>query len=200
MTVRAFTTLKTFLRHIRGRQAHFPHEMSFLLELPLRRLLLSPAQLADRLALGPDARVLDLGAGSGFYAAGVARHLTTGSITLLDVQAGMLARAHRNLGRAGLGARARYLAARADRTALADSSFDAVFMVSVLGEVPEAGPCLVELRRLLRAEGLLSISEHLPDPDFTRLRALRARVEPVGFVFEARFGPPWSYTASFRRA
>jgi hypothetical protein len=51
---------------------------------------------------------------------------------------------------------------------------------------------------VLRSEGLLSITEHLPDPDFSRLSRLRTPVEEGGFALVERFGPPWSYTAKFR--
>jgi hypothetical protein len=51
---------------------------------------------------------------------------------------------------------------------------------------------------VLRPDGLLSITEHLPDPDFSWLSTLRALVEAEGFAFEEHFGPPWSYTANFR--
>jgi len=51
----------------------FPHEMSFLLELGWRNLVLSPRRLAARLPLTTASRVLEVGAGPGFYSAEVAR-------------------------------------------------------------------------------------------------------------------------------
>ena len=59
--------------------------------------------------------------------------------------------------------------------------------------------CLRALHRVIRPGGLLSITEHLPDPDFSRFSRLRELVEREGFEFSERFGPPWSYTANFRR-
>jgi hypothetical protein len=46
---------------------------------------------------------------------------------------------------------------------------------------------------------LLSITEHLPDPDFSRFSRLRSLVEQEGFEDIERFGPPWSCTVNFRR-
>jgi hypothetical protein len=53
-TPMSFEGLSSWLQHLAGRQAHFPHQMSFILELPLRRLLISPSQLGDRLHLKKD--------------------------------------------------------------------------------------------------------------------------------------------------
>ena len=61
------------------------------------------------------------------------------------------------------------------------ASFDVAFLVAVLGEVPEPRKCLRALHRVLRPGGLLSITEHLPDPDFSKLSTLRALVEGEGF-------------------
>ena len=72
-------------------------------------------------------------------------------------------------------------------------------LVAVLGEVPQPELCLAGLRRILRPGALLSITEHLPDPDFSRLSRLRPFVEGEGFVFREQFGRPWSYTANFGR-
>jgi hypothetical protein len=69
----------------------------------------------------------------------------------------------------------------------------------VLGEIPQPRRCLAGLRRILCPRGLLSITEHLPDPDFSRFSRIRTLVEQEDFAFEARFGPPWAFTASFRR-
>lgn len=71
-------------------------------------------------------------------------------------------------------------------------------MVTVFGEIHDPEACLAEARRVLKPAGVLSVSEHLPDPDFTAFPALRRRVEAAGFALEARFGARWAYTANFR--
>jgi ubiquinone/menaquinone biosynthesis C-methylase UbiE len=188
----------SWLRHLIGRQRHFPHQMSPILELRLRRLLVTPAQLADRLHLGETSNVLEVGAGSGVFSVEVARRLPRGHLELFDLQAEMLAKARRKLEAAGLQAVVGYTEGDARKLPFSDHAFDVAFLVAVLGEVPEPRPCLKELHRVLRPAGLLSITEHLPDPDFSRLSRLRALVEREGFALVERFGPPWSYTANFR--
>jgi ubiquinone/menaquinone biosynthesis C-methylase UbiE len=195
----AFEGISSWLQHVTGRQPHFPHQMAFILELPLRRLLISPAQLADRLHLQRDARVLEVGCGSGVFSVEVARRVPAGHLELFDLQAEMLQRARRKIDAAGLGAVVGYTQGDARRLAFPRGAFDVAFMVAVLGEVPEPRACLRAVHRVLRPDGLLSITEHLPDPDFSTPSTLRALVEAEGFALAERFGPPWSYTANFRR-
>ncbi len=191
--------LGSWLDHIAGRQPFFPHQLSFILELPLRALLITPSQLADRLHLQPNSQVLEVGCGSGVFSVEVARRLSRGHLELFDLQPQMLAKARRKIDAAGLGRVVGYTQGDARKLALRAAQFDVAFMVAVLGEIPEPSKCLAALARVIRPGGLLSITEHLPDPDFSRFSTLYALVERAGFVFVERFGPPWSYTANFRR-
>lgn len=180
------------------RRGIFPHEVSFFLDLPWRNLVLSPRTLVARLALTPASHVLEVGAGSGFYSVEVARSLSSGRLELLDLQPEMLEKARRNLERRGL-SNVGYTLADAGRLPFPAASFDALFLVAVFGEVANRKAFLNEARRVLKPAGTLSISEHLPDPDFSTFARLKTLVEPEGFDLFARRGAPWSYTANFRR-
>jgi ubiquinone/menaquinone biosynthesis C-methylase UbiE len=177
----------------------FPHEMSFFLELPWRNLLLSPQKLSARLALKNTSRVLEVGAGSGFYSVTVARALSAGHLELLDLQPEMLEKARRKLEAAGV-FNVGYTPADAGILPFATDSFDVIFLVAVFGEIAEQESFLREARRVLKPGGILSISEHLPDPDFSPFAKVKSVVEKEGFEFFARDGAKWSYTASFRKA
>lgn len=194
-----FEGLTSWLKHLTGRQPFFPHQWSFILELPARRLLITPAQLADRLHLTKRSQVLEVGCGSGVFSVEVARRVPQGHLELFDLQPEMLDRSRRKIEAAGLEGVVGYTQGDARRLALPTAQFDVAFLVAVLGEIPEPRRCLAALRRVLRPGGLLSITEHLPDPDFSRFSRLRALVEAEGFECFERFGPPWSYTANFRR-
>ena len=177
----------------------FPHEMSFILEWRLRNWLLSPESLAERLPLKKDSRVLEIGAGSGFYSVAVAAAVPEGKLELLDLQEEMLAKARQKMELAGL-KNVGYSLARADEPIpLESESFDIVFMVTVLGEVKDQEFLIREARRLLRGGGTLSVSEHLPDPDFVSFGKLRGLVEKNGFKFNRKFGRSWAYTANFEK-
>lgn len=174
----------------------FPHEMSFFLELPWRNVVLSSQRLASRLPLATASRVLEVGAGSGFYSAEVARKVPEGHLELLDLQPEMLEKARRKLESEGV-TNVGYTTSDAGRLPFGDSSFDLVFLVAVLGEIADRRAFLGEARRVLRLGGVLSVSEHLPDPDFTTCVKVRSLVERQGFKFLGREGVSWSYTANF---
>lgn len=176
----------------------FPPEMSFFLDLPWRNIMLSPEKLAVRLALKSTSQVLEVGAGSGFYSVEVARRISAGHLELLDLQPEMLKKAQRKLESKGL-FNVGYTLADASRLPFNEHSFDVVFLITVLGEVANQKDFLTEAYRVLKPEGVLSISEHLPDPDFLPFAKVKSLVEKLGFEFFKHYGAKWSYTANFRK-
>ena len=60
-----------------------PHQLGFLLEFSLRRFILSPERLADRLELNETSRVLELGLGPGYFSRAVARRVSKGYLLLV---------------------------------------------------------------------------------------------------------------------
>jgi ubiquinone/menaquinone biosynthesis C-methylase UbiE len=177
----------------------FPHELSFLLELPLRSVLLSPRKLAHRLGLTSTSRVLEVGSGSGFYSVEVARRTVEGHLQLLDLQTEMLQKARAKLRKEGLG-NIGLTVADGGRLPFKQNGFDVIFLVAVLGEIENRGAFLREAHRALKPQGVLSISEHFPDPDFLRLAKVKLLVEKEGFEFLVRHGVSWNYTANFRKS
>jgi ubiquinone/menaquinone biosynthesis C-methylase UbiE len=82
-----------------------------------------------------------------------------------------------------------------------DGTFDAAYLVGVLGEIPDPSAALRELRRVLHPRGRLVVGEALVvDPDGVRLPTLRRLTATAGFVEERRLGPPFVYFARFRIA
>ena len=69
------------------------------------------------------------------------------------------------------------VATRGDATALPydDDSFDAVVLITVLGEIPDQEAALREIARVLRPGGRLVVGELIGDPHFTSAGALRER-------------------------
>lgn len=195
----ALEGLVSFFKHVTGGHPAFPHQMSFLLELPLRKLILSPRQIVDRLHLSATSKVLEVGCGPGFFSAEIARRVPEGHLELFDLQPEMLEKARHKIEAAGQSRVVGYTSGDAREMKFSEASFDVALLVSVLGEVPEPRRCLAGLHRIVRPGGLLSITESLPDPDFWSFPTLRSRVEEEGFGFAERFGPRWSYTANFRR-
>lgn len=161
-------------------------------------LLLSPRKLANRLALTSTSSVLEVGAGSGFYSVEVARRTAKGHLQLLDVQTEMLQKARAKLreeGSLNIG----FTVANGDRLPFKQNGFDVIFLVAVLGEIKNREAFLSEAHRALKPHGVLSISEHFPDPDFLRFAKVKLLLENEGFELVAHYGVNWSYTANFRK-
>ena len=73
-----------------------------MIDNPIRRALLKPARIVDKLDLADSEHVLELGPGPGFFSVEIARRLTDGRLELFDVQPEMLEKARLQLERAGI--------------------------------------------------------------------------------------------------
>jgi ubiquinone/menaquinone biosynthesis C-methylase UbiE len=80
-----------------------------------------------------------------------------------------------------------------------DDDFDAVYMLSVIGEIPEPEWALAEFHRVLRSGGTLAFSELLFDPDYPRARTLIRLAEGAGFRLRKKSGNFLSYTIIFEK-
>jgi len=188
---------KGILRRFFGKGI-YPSQISFWLDFPLRRLILSPKKLADRLHLKEDFKVLEIGPGSGYFSVEVARRIPQGHLELFDIQQEMLEKAHHKIESAGLH---NIGFTQGDAVALPfdENEFDVVFLVAVLGEVSDKERCLGAIYRILKPSGLLSITEQPGDPDFLSLSVVRSLAEKQGFEFVESYGKKKNYTANFRK-
>ena len=189
------TAGRDFFRHLTAGGA-YPPQAAFLLDTPLRNVLLSPRGHAARLPLEAHSRVLEIGAGSAYYSAEIARRVPDGHLELLDSQAEMLDLAKRNLA-ANNFTNVGYTVTDAGELPFADDSFDVVFMVLVLGEIENQTAFLRETKRIMKPAGTLSITEYLPDRDFKPFGEVCETVTNNGFTLSVKHGWRWNYTANF---
>lgn len=175
-----------------------PARFSFLLSSPVRKWLLQPARVVESLAVDQAARILDLGAGSGVVSDYVLNALPNARLLLVDAQLSMLRQAKKRLSRRST-TRVRFVNAVAEALPFSTGSFDAVFMVTVLGEVDNVIYTLREVHRILRHEGIFSVTEHLPDPDFKSISTVRRLLADAGFEERHLTGTRWSYTMTAAR-
>lgn len=177
-----------------GRGKVFPASKARSLLSPARRLVQAPGRMAARLGVGPDARVVELGCGPGYFSPAVAATVPRGELVLVDLQAEMLELARTRLANM---ANARFVRADVTRLPIESGTVDAILVVLMLGEVPDRDACVSECRRVLRADGVVLFAESRRDSDFIALRDLRSLVERHDFELGERHGPPWEYTARF---
>lgn len=185
----------------------YPHQMAFLLNIPLRRLIISPEELADRLHLSQNSKVLEIGPGAGYFSVEVAKRIPHGQLALLDIQPEMLEKVKKRMDQAGI-RHVVYVQGDAAKLPFSSGHFDVVFLVTVIGEVADKGGCIREIYRVLRPGGLLSITEQASDTEMMSVEELRSLAEHLGFQFAEIFVKPpfpWrgiakrlgAYTANF---
>ncbi|HEV2975019.1 MAG TPA: class I SAM-dependent methyltransferase [Solirubrobacteraceae bacterium] len=180
-------------RWSRGDPTPLPYSLRWELAIP------RPAgPLRRALAARAGERILEIGPGLGQHAVEVAGDVgPDGRVDVLDVQQEMLdatiARAERRAVNNVVAA----LAASSGRLPYDDASFDAAYIVTVLGEISDRQRTLAEIRRVLKPGGRLIVGEIALDPDFVPARKARPMVEAAGLRLVRRFGPPFAYHAQF---
>jgi ubiquinone/menaquinone biosynthesis C-methylase UbiE len=153
------------------------------------------ARLREVLAPAPGERVLEVGPGTGYYSLPVAWWLgARGRLDVLDVQQEMLDHTLRRAASEGI---QNISAALGDAREMpyADDSFDAAYLVTVLGEIPDQTAALRELRRVVKPGGRIVVGELFGDPHMVTHRALRDRAVEAGLAVEHKLGGPlWHFT------
>ena len=174
-----------------------PYSQRWMLEIP--RPYLEPEALLDALRPEPGEDVLELGPGVGHHSLAVARQLEPdGTLHAFDLQQKMLDELMRRAAREGvMNVEPRQGDAR--ELPYDDGSFDAAFLITVLGEIPDQEAALRDLHRVIRPAGRLVIGEILFDPHFVRFSTLRRRAEAAGFRFDRRRGPAIAFQSVFVR-
>jgi arsenite methyltransferase len=176
-----------------------PAALSWVLERP-RRIRKEVPEVLDRIGIRPGERVLEVGCGPGVYTVQAAPRLEPdGQLIAADLQQEMVDRASERIRDAGLD-NVEIHVADAHHLPLEDASVDRAFLVGVLPEIPDPQGALDELRRVLRPDGTLSISEGFLDPDYRFAFETIRQVQQAGFALVERFGNVWQYTTNFRKA
>jgi len=176
-------------------RAPYPYAQRRVLDLPLP--FLTSGNLDAMLAARPGERILEVGPGTGLQALHVARQLGDGGrLDIVDVQDEMLDHVMRRARARGVGS---IVPTRADARKLPfpDGTFDAAYLVTVLGEIPEPPAAVRELRRVLRPSGRLVVGEFF-DRHFVPFADLLRHADAAGLSMSVRLGPPLAYLARLR--
>ena len=176
----------------------FPPKYAFTLLLPLRNIFLSPKKLIERLDLQEDYTVLEIGPGPGYFSVKVAKELKKGKLVLADIQQEMLDYSRKRVEARKI-QNVEYKLCNGHTLDFKDKSFERVFMVTVMGEVTNKREYLREIRRILKNDGMLSISELAGDPDKLSTEELQDLVCSEGFKLTILFGTKRNYTMNFKK-
>lgn len=170
-----------------------PYSQRFWVEAP--HPFITRKRLREILAPRPGERLLEVGPGTGYYTLPAAGWIVPGGrLDVLDVQQEML---DHTMARAAAQGISNIVPARADAREMPypDGSFDAAYLVTVLGEVPDQSAALRELRRVVKPAGRVVVGELFGDPHMVTHRALRERAAAAGLTVERKLGGPlWHYT------
>ena len=174
-----------------------PYGQRFWVEAP--HPLITRARLREVLAPQRGERMLEVGPGTGYYTLAVAEWIAPdGGLDIFDVQQEMLEHTMR---RARARGASNITATQGDARKLPyeDAAFDAAYLITVLGEVPDQGAGLRELARVLKPGARLVIGELFGDPHWVSPERLRERAEGVGLSFAHKSGTALGYFARFER-
>ena len=174
-----------------------PYSQRFWVEAP--HPFITRSRLREILDPKPGQRILEVGPGTGYYTLEVAEWVgSEGGVDILDIQRDMLDHTMRRAAEEGI---ENITPTEADARAMPyeDGTFDAAFLVTVLGEVPDQDAAVRELSRILRPGGRLVVGELLGDPHYVSQRALRLRAAGAGLNFERRVGTALGYFARFSK-
>ncbi len=166
-------------------------------------------RLAVRLLeLKPGQTVADVGAGSGYYTAIIAREVgPTGKVIATDIQPGMIELLRKRIERDKLTNVEAMLSAPGDPR-LPENALDLILLVDVYHEFSEPQLMLRKLRAALKPGGRLVLLEFRKEDSTIPIRPehkmsiaeVRAELEPEGFRFDRVLNDlPWQHILIFRK-
>jgi ubiquinone/menaquinone biosynthesis C-methylase UbiE len=159
--------------------------------------LITRSRLREILEPQSGESILEVGPGTGYYTLDAAEWIKPdGQLDILDLQQEMLEHTMRRAGERGL-ANITPTCSDAATMPYQDATFDAAFLVTTLGEIPEQDAAVRELARVLKPGGRLVVGELLGDPHYVRLAPMRLRAAAAGLAYERRLGRAPGYFARF---
>lgn len=171
-----------------------------LIDNPIRRRFVQrPEVVADRVGLRPGMVVVEIGPGKGSYTLAMAERVAPGGrVYAIDIQETVVERLRGSAEREGVA----NLLPRVDDAydlSFEDGSVDRVVAIACLPEIPEPVRALREFHRILKPDGLVCLSELLPDPDYPWRGTEKRWAEEAGFELHEEFGNWFVYQLNFKK-
>jgi ubiquinone/menaquinone biosynthesis C-methylase UbiE len=178
-----------------GDRAPYPYSQRGLLDIQLPYLRC--ARLDEVLQPRPGERILEIGPGTGLQSMHVAPQLgPDGRLDVVDIQSEMLDHVARR-------AKERYITnivtteSDARELPFGDCVFDAVYLVTALGEIPDPDQVLREAARVLTPGGRLVVGEFF-DRHWIPFGRLHRLADRCGLHLHVRRGWTFAYLARFQ--
>lgn len=176
-----------------------PHFLTNLIDNPIRRRIQPPESTPTRHGIRTGMRVLEVGPGNGTYTLATGREVgEEGRVVAIDIEPRIIDKLRQRVELEGAG-NIEVRVADAHQLPFPDASFDAIYMITVIGEIPAPLEAMHEFHRVLRHGGTLAFSEFLPDPDYSLPRTLNNLAVDAGFRLKSRFGKLFYYTLLFEK-
>ena len=181
-------------------QFPIPGYVARLLDNPIRRSLQPPEKIVAWMGVRPGMTLLEIGPGPGTFTFAAAEAVgEEGRVHAVDIQAMVIRTLKNKINQHGTGTIIPEQAS-AYELPFAEACFDRIYMITVLGEIPNKHRALAEIGRVLKEDGSLAIGEFLPDPDFPLKRTVIQWCEESGFHLRAEHGNLIHYLLLFSRA
>jgi len=195
-----FIILHTLIRIIR-KIYKFPIPQTFadLIDNPFRRKIQPPDATAIRHGIEPGMTVLDVGPGNGRYTMSAARRVgENGKVIAIDIEPKMIERVSARAAMEGV-TNIEARVADAHDLPFEDATFDLIYMIAVINEIPEPIRAMREFHRVLKPNGSLVFSELFLDPDYPLARTLIRWGEQASFRVKQKVGNFFYYTLIFEK-
>ena len=196
-----FVLVEVVVRIIR-RFVHFPIPASIVrfIDNPFRRRIQSPAKVVDWIGIEDGMCILEVGPGPGTFTFEASKRVSeNGKVFAIDIEPSVISKLNSRISRAGI-ANVMTEVASVYELPFSNRTFDRVFMIAVLAEIPDRKKALLEIKRVLKDGGLLAIGEILLDPDYPRRRTVTCWCKDAGFKIVDGYGGLLHYLLTFEKS
>ena len=176
-----------------------PQFLANLIDNPLRRRIQPPGEMPIRHGIKPGMTVLEVGPGNGRYTIETARQIgSRGKLVTIDIEPKMIERVRQRAQTEGM-TNLEAKVADVYKLPFEDGTLDAIYMITVISEIPEPERAMREFYRVLSPSGTLAFSELLTDPDYPLARTLIRKAGVANFRLKKKLGNFFSYTLIFEK-
>ncbi|MFX0169516.1 MAG: class I SAM-dependent methyltransferase [Candidatus Hodarchaeota archaeon] len=177
-----------------------PSFLTQVIDNPVRRRLFqTPSVIASRMYLEPGMVVVEIGPGKGSYTKAIAQAVGPGGkVYAVDIQESVIEKLKHRIKKEGIPNIIPQVG-NAYAFSFPQASIDRVFALACLPEIPEPVKVLLEVHRILKPNGLISLAEFAPDPDYPLRRTVKMWASETGFTLRSEYGNWFAYQLNFAK-